>query len=86
MPFEPAFCRHCRHPLNRADRFCSACGMAVTVPGEPVRRPFGLSPENASKYWRYFFRPFFITAFVFFAVFFLAAMCLVVAWFFMFHQ
>jgi hypothetical protein len=44
------------------------------------------SPEQAASYWRHFFRPFFITAFIFFGAFFFIVLIMVVVWFFMFHQ
>jgi hypothetical protein len=73
--------------LAASDRFCRACGAAVAPSffGRLLRPP-PLSPEQAASYWRYFFRPFFVTAAVFFGVFFLASLCLIVIWFFMFHQ
>jgi hypothetical protein len=48
-------------------------------------QPPPLSPEQAAGYWRHFFRPFFIVAFVFFGVFFMATLCLIAIWFVMFR-
>jgi hypothetical protein len=56
-------------------------GPAYGWSGRPVP-----SPEQAARYWRDFFRPFFTTAFIFFGAFFLAAMIMVVIWFFMFRR
>lgn len=49
------------------------------------RRP-APSPEQAAGYWRHFFRPFFTMAFIFFGAFFLAALIMVVIWFFIFRR
>ncbi|MHC1765088.1 MAG: hypothetical protein AB9869_12440 [Verrucomicrobiia bacterium] len=86
QPVNPVHCRHCRHALNPEDRFCPQCGKCVH--GTSFTRLFTfqpLTPEQAAGYWRGFFRPFFITAFIFFALFFMAAACLVVVWFLMFR-
>ncbi len=73
--------------MDPTDRFCRNCG----APLAPAPRT-GLfnypvpSPEQAAGYWRNFFRPFFTMAFIFFGAFFLFAMLLLVAWFFMFRS
>ncbi len=81
-----AHCRRCQQPLDPADRFCRRCGKSVRGARFASLMPFStLTPEQAAGYWRGFFRPFFITAFIFFALFFMAAACLVVVWFLMFR-
>jgi hypothetical protein len=79
-------CNACRQQLDPTDRFCRQCGAPVgaTLGFWPLRRP-ALSPEQAANYWRYFFRPFFITAFLFFGAFFVVALIMVGIWFFMFR-
>ena len=76
----------CRQPLDPTDRFCRNCGKpAGATPGFwPFRRPIP-SPDQAAGYWRSFFRPFFITAFIFFGAFFVVALIMVGIWLFMFH-
>lgn len=86
QPVNPVHCRRCRHALDPADRFCRHCGRSVR--STPLAGLFSfptLTPEQAAGYWRGFFRPFFITAFIFFALFFMAAAFLVVVWFLMFR-
>ncbi len=82
-----AECRNCRQPLDLTDRFCRRCGTSVGATRDfwPFRRP-APSPEQAASYWHNFFRPFFITAFIFFGAFFFVALIMVGLWFFMFHQ
>lgn len=79
-------CPRCQGQVDPADRFCRACGAALLAPptcGSFLRgRP---SPEQAARYWQSFFRPFFITAFALFSLFFLASLVMVVLWFLMFH-
>jgi hypothetical protein len=80
-------CRNCRQVLDPTDQFCRTCGAAVS--GTPTFGWSGRSepsPEQAARYWRDFFRPFFTMAFIFFGAFFLVAMILVVVWFFMFRR
>jgi cellulose synthase/poly-beta-1,6-N-acetylglucosamine synthase-like glycosyltransferase len=79
-------CTSCRQPLDPTDRFCRSCGAPVgAIAGfGPFRRPIP-TPEQAASYWHSFFRPFFATAFIFFGAFFLAALILMVIWFFMFR-
>jgi hypothetical protein len=79
-------CRRCQQSLDPSDRFCRACGasVAATLFGRLFQPPM-LTPAQAGSYWRNFFRPFFITASVLFGMFFLATLCLIVIWFFMFR-
>jgi hypothetical protein len=80
-------CRNCRQTLDPTDRFCRMCGTpAGATPGFwSFRRPIP-SPDQAANYWRGFFRPFFMTAFIFFGAFFVVSLILVGIWFFMFHR
>ena len=82
-----AECPKCRVTCAPEDRFCRLCGASL----QPA--PFGFlfrrtppTPEEAASYWRGFFRPFFMMAFGFFAIFFIAALILIVIWFFMFGR
>lgn len=80
-------CRTCREPLDPTDRFCRKCGTSVTGSSGfgLFRRPLP-SPEQAASYWHNFFRPFFVTAFIFFGAFFLIALIMIVIWFIMFRH
>jgi hypothetical protein len=77
----------CRKSLDPEDRFCRMCGTpAGATPGFWPFRHLTPPSEQAASYWRYFFRPFFMTAFIFFGAFFAVALILVGIWFFMFHR
>jgi hypothetical protein len=79
-------CKTCGQPLDPTDRFCRSCGIpAGANPGFGLfRRPVP-SPEQTASYWHNFFRPFFVIAFIFFGMFFLASLILIAIWFFMFR-
>ncbi|MFH1155079.1 MAG: zinc ribbon domain-containing protein [Pseudomonadota bacterium] len=78
-------CPRCGFSVDQTDRYCRQCGTAL-VSGTGTPASTRVSPENAAAVWNNFFRPFFKTAFIFFACFFGFSLIMVVIWFFMFKR
>ncbi len=80
----PQHCPNCGRPVDLQDKFCRECGTSLATGGQASTPAPGLTPESAANFWKYFFGPFFKTAFVFFACFFGMAFLLMIFWYFKF--